>query len=45
MKYIFLQYLEYKTNLLYVLLNDVYPESIAFNVHVYAAESLYIAHE
>ena len=45
MKYILLQDLEYKSNLPVVLLNDVFPESIALTVHVYAAESLYIAHE
>ena len=45
MKYICLQDWEYKSNLPVILLNDVYPESIAFNVHVYASESLYIAQE
>ena len=45
MKYIFLQDLECKTNLSWILLNDVYPEKIVLNLYVYAAESLYIAHE
>ena len=45
MKYILMQDLEYKRNLPGVLLNDVYPESIALTVHVYATESLYIAYE
>ena len=45
MKYILLHDLEYKSNLPVVLLNDVYPESIALTVYVFAALSLYIAHE
>ena len=45
MKYILLQHQEDKRNLSGILLNDIYPESIALTVHVYAAESLYIAHE
>ena len=33
MKYIFLHDPEYKTNLLYVLLNDVYPENIELKAY------------